>query len=306
MTCLVTRQSYMALNVRSIDASVQDAQDIAGLRLVERSNTRALLTSNTCHAELILHHAPENAARCIGLEASTAAAVDEAAGRLRGAGLRVLSERPSLPCIDRSVTFSTSEGHVFEVHTPMPATQPRRYAGPGIHPRRIDHVNLAANDPWAIFTELDRGIGLKLSERTTGNELMWLRAADGRHHTVGIVKSRSGIHHFCWEFAQFNDFMRLGDVLDAQDRLLAWGPGRHGAGDNLFAYYVDVSGFMVECSAEMEVIDDARGFEPRVTDIPPDLSNVKVVNRWGMLPPRPWMEHHSAFAPWAQPESLAS
>jgi catechol 2,3-dioxygenase-like lactoylglutathione lyase family enzyme len=306
MTAIVNCQSYMALNVKDLDAAVADAQDVMGLRLVERTDNRALLTSNARHAEMVLHRAGENSARCVGLEAPGAAAVDEAIARLRREGLAILSERPSLPCIERAVTFATREGHVIEVHTPMPADQPRRYAGPGIHPRRIDHCNLTCSDPQQVYGELNRTIGLKLTERTGGCELMWLRAGDGRHHTVGLAKGRTGLHHLCWEFAQFTDFMRLGDVLDAHDRLLVWGPGRHGAGDNLFAYYVDPAGFLIECSAEMEVIDDANGFEPRVTDIPPDLSNPKVVNRWGALPPLAWIQHHSDFAKVEQATALAS
>jgi catechol 2,3-dioxygenase-like lactoylglutathione lyase family enzyme len=296
MTALVNCQSYMALNVKDIDACIADAQNVAGLRLVERSQDQALLTSNTRRAELILHSAHENSAGCIGLEAPSAEAVAETARCVRKEGLRVLSEQPSLPCIEHAVTFATSEGHVFEVHTAMPHDQPRRYPGPGIHPRRIDHVNLGCADPQKTFDELHRTIGLKLSERTGGCELMWARAGDGRHHTVAFAKGKPGLHHFCWEFAQFSDFMRLGDVLDTYDRLLVWGPGRHGAGDNLFAYYVDPAGFLVECSSEMEVIDDSQGFEPRVIDVPPDLSNPKVVNRWGALPPLAWIQHHSDFA----------
>jgi hypothetical protein len=305
MKPLATRQSYMALNVQDLDACVKDAIDIAGLQLVERTAAHAILTSNASHAELVLHRAAENAARCVGLEASGAAAVDQAVASIRGAGLRILSEKPSLECIARSVTFATSEGHVIEVHTPMPETQRRRYPGPGIHPKRIDHVNLAAVDPWATHIELEKAIGLKLSERTTHNELIWMRAADNRHHTVGIAKShRAGLHHYCWEFAQFNDFMRLGDVLDSEDRMMVWGPGRHGAGDNLFTYYVDPAGFLVECSSEMEIMED--GAPPRVVDAPPDLSNARLVNRWGTLPPRAWLEHHSNFARWDEAYSMAS
>lgn len=296
MTPLVNCQSYISLNVKDLDACVADAQNVAGLRLVELTQKRALLTTNTRHAELILHSASENSAKCIGLEARSAESVAETTRRVRKEGLRLLSERPSLPCIEHAVTFATSEGHVFEVHTSMPHDQPRRYPGPGIHPRRACHVNLACLDPQKTYNELNRTVGLKLSERTGGCELMWARAADGRHHTVGFAKGKSGLHHFCWEFAQFSDFMRLGDVLDCYDRLLVWGPGRHGAGDNLFSYYVDTAGFLVECSAEMEVIDDSQGFEPRVIDVPPDLSNPKVVNRWGALPPPAWIQHHSDFA----------
>lgn len=295
MTAIVNCQSYMALNVENLDASISDAQQVAGLSLVERTERRALLTSNSRHAELVLYSASENAARCVGLEAPTSEAVAEATRRVRKEGLRIISERPSLPCIKKSMTFATSEGHVIEVHTPMPLDRPRRYPGPGVHPRRIDHTNLACIDPQKTYDELHRTLGFKLSERTGGCELMWARAGDGRHHTLGLAKGKSGLHHFSWEFAQFNDFMRLGDVLDTFDRMLVWGPGRHGAGDNLFAYYVDPAGFLVECSAEMEVIDDAMGFEPRVIDVPADLSNPKVVNRWGALPPQAWIQHHSNF-----------
>jgi catechol 2,3-dioxygenase len=306
MTSLVSCQSYMALNVVDIDASVRDAQDVIGLSLVDRTAERALLTSNTRRAELVLYRSKEDAARCVGLQALDALAVDEAAKRIKKEGLRILTDRPSMDCIERSVTFATSEGHVIEVHTAVPNDQPIRHVGPGIHPRRIDHVNLAASDPLKIFNELNRTLGLKLSERTGGCELMWLRAADRRHHTVGLAKSKTGVHHYCWELAQFNDFMRLGDVLDALDRVFVWGPGRHGAGDNLFAYYIDPAGFLVECSSEMEVIDDSAGFEPRVTDVPPDLSNIKVVNRWGAAPPLQWIQHHSTFAAISNVEGLPS
>ncbi|MGO4666942.1 VOC family protein [Bosea sp. 2RAB26] len=297
MTPLVTRQSYMALNVEDLDACVRDAESVLGLRIVDYHDGRAVLTATGRRAELMLHQASGNAARTVGLEALDGDAVEAAASRASAVGLAVLSREPSLPCIERSVTFTTSDGHVFEVHTPMPADQPRRYAGAGIHPRGICHVNLTSPDPWRIYGELHETLGLKISERTSGCELVWLRAADGRHHTVGIVKgARPGIHHYAWEFAQFNDFMRLGDVLDALDRVVVWGPGRHGAGDNLFAYYLDPAGFMVECSSEMEVIANDTGYEPKVADIDADLTNIKVVNRWGAPPPRPWIQHHTDFA----------
>lgn len=295
MTALIYRLGYVALNVTDLDAAVADTQLIAGARLARQDDARAILTSNRRHAELVLYRAAANEVRAIGLEASSAAAVDEVAARARAAGLRIVSETPSLPVIARSVTFAGSEGHVFEVHTAMPEDQPRRYAGAGIHPRYLDHVNLSSVDPEATAEELCAVLGLVLSERTAGFELMWLRAGDGRHHTVGIARGQSGLHHYSWEFSDFGDFKRLGDTLDAGNRNIVWGPGRHGAGDNLFAYYLDHAGFLVETTAEMEVIGDA-GRPPTVTDVGENLSNYKVVNRWGALPPRQWIEHFNTFA----------
>ncbi|MCG5236172.1 VOC family protein [Xanthobacter oligotrophicus] len=305
MTSLVNRLGYVALNVTDLDAAIADATSITGLSLVERNADSAQLTSNRQHAELVLHRAGQDAVRAIGLEAPGAAEVQEAAARARRLGWNIIAEHPSLAGISHAVTIVSAEGHVLEIHTPLPEDQPRRHDGPGIHPRRLCHVNLASQDPAALADLLAQTLGLRLSERTEGCELMWMRASDGRHHTVGIAKSaQPGLHHFAWEFAQFSDFMRLGDLLDTQDRLMVWGPGRHGCGDNLFSYYVDRAGFMVECSAEMEVILDDR--PPSVISCPPDLSNIKVVNRWGAPPPRDWIEHMSTFAAPGGPIALAS
>lgn len=297
MEPLVHRLGYVALNVSDLEGAVEDAQLIAGAALVEQTADRALLTSNARHAELILHRADHSSLRCIGLETLDAANVDEVARRAREAGLRIVSEAPSLPVIERAVSVAFPEGHVIEVHTPMPRDRARRYAGPGIHPRYLDHANLTAADPAASATAMMQVLGLKLSERTEGWELAWMRAGDGRHHTIGIAKSPQGggLHHYSWEFADFADFKRLGDVLDAQDRTLVWGPGRHGAGDNIFAYYVDAAGFLVENTAEMEIIADPH-FQPRIVDPGENLSNFKVVNRWGQLPSQDWMNHFNACA----------
>ena len=291
----VQRLGYIAMNVVELEACADDACTIMGLATVERSNDRVLLTSNTRRAEWILHRATENRFRSIGLEAVDAQAVGEAEERAERAGLAILARRPSLDCIERAVTFATSEGHVFEVHTPMPRDQKQRHNGPGIHPRCVDHVNLAAADPQQTCRELTDALGLRTSDMTTGHEITWLRAADGRHHTVGVIKGRSGMHHVSWEFAEFSDFRRLGDILDASDRCIVWGPGRHGAGDNIFAYYVDAGGFLIECTAEMEIIDDP-GFQPRIVDPGENLSNYRLVNRWGQLPPARWLQHHDDFA----------
>lgn len=297
MEPLVHRLGYVALNVSDLDGAVADARNITGAALVDLTKDRALLSSNARHAELILHGAADSSLRAIGLETLDPAHVDEVQRRARAAGLRIVSETPSLAAIERAVTVAFPEGHVVEVHTPMPRDRQPRYVGPGIHPRCLDHVNLIARDPATSSQLMMQVLGLKLSERTLGWELAWMRAGDGRHHSVAFVKSDSGggIHHYSWEFADFADFKRLGDALDSQDRTLAWGPGRHGAGDNIFAYYVDAAGFLVETTAEMEIIADPN-FQTRIVEPGENLSNYKVVNRWGQLPSQAWLNHFNACA----------
>ena len=42
------------------------------------------------------------------------------------------------------------------------------------------------------------------------------------------------------------ELARLADALGRDGRGLAWGPGRHGAGDNVATYHTDPSGVPIE------------------------------------------------------------
>lgn len=299
MRPLVQRLGYVAVNAVDPKKVAQDTANIVGARIVEENDDKILMSSNQRHAEFVINRAKTDSFKACGLEAINADAVDEVRKRCDAAGLAIVTTQPSLSCIEKSVTFRTSEGHVVEVHTPMPLDQPHRYHGPGAHPKCIDHVNFIAGDPEKWSLEMQQACGLLLSERTTGHEISWLRAADGRHHTIAAVKGKGGgLHHISWEFNSFQDFKAISDNLIPQERRLVWGPGRHGAGDNLFLYYVDAAGFLIECIAEMEVIHDESA-EPRVVDPGENLSNWKVVNQWGALPPIEWVEYFTPLDPGA-------
>jgi hypothetical protein len=296
MRPLVQRLSYVAVTSTDPDRLAQDVINIIGARIVGHRHGNILMSSNERHAEFVIQKGAQDVLARTGLEAVSADAVDAVKARAEAAGLRILSTTPSLPVIGKSVTFATSEEHVYEVHTPMPLDRPLRYLGPGAHPKCIDHVNFTAADPAKWATEMHASCGFLLSQRTSGHEISWMRAADGRHHTIAAVKSNSGgVHHISWEFNAFEDFKKLGDALICEERRLVWGPGRHGAGDNLFLYFKAPGGFLFECIAEMEVIFDEE-MPPRVVDPGEGLSNWKVVNQWGALPPREWIEHHTALA----------
>ena len=295
MRPLVQRIGHVTLGVPDPAAAAEDAVAMLGLRIVEAGDGRMVLSSNDRSAELVFNHAERSEIQICGLEAVSAAAVDAVRARCENAKLEILSDLPSLSGVERAVTFATSEGHVFEVHTPLPSSASERLAAPGLRARSLDHINVTAEDPERFTREMNTGCGLLLSQRSSGYEISWMRAGNYRHHTVAVVKSRTGVHHISWEFASFQDFRTVADGLASRDRRIVWGPGRHGPGDNLFIYYRDVSGFMTECIAEMEVIldDDQPAI---VVDPGENLSNYKVVNQWGALPPQDWIDHHTPFA----------
>ena len=297
MSYLVNAIGHVQLNVVDIEACVRDATEILGLRVTHRSVAQVWLSSNGRAAELVLHRADRNAVKLVAFEAMTADDVAEVASRISDVGGIVCSTAPSLPCAEAGVTFSTAEGLMFEIHTPLPDTLvDRRYVTSGVGPNRMDHVNITSPDPVRTREQLEHAFGLRLSERMVDDSLSWMRGGNRQHHILGIVRGDAGLHHYSFELSSFDDYRRLGDVLDIAGKELIWGPGRHRPGDNLFAYYLDASGCMVELSNGMSLVGDDRIFVPHVITQLTRPDNVRAMNVWGPPAPLPWREHRFGFA----------
>lgn len=297
MTHLVHAIGHMKVNVTDLQAVTRDATEILGLHVTHRSQDQIWLSANGRAAELVLVQAGENSAHTIGLEALSSDDVAEAASRIEKAGCRILSREPSLDCIAASVTFATPEGLRFEIHTPIRNTiYGRRYPTTGVGPSRIDHINIISPDPATTRIQLEAIAGMKLSERMVNDALSWMYGGNRQHHILGLVKGKVGLHHVSFEFPEFAQYAKLGDILDTFDKQLMWGPGRHRPGDNTYAYYTDASGMMIECSGPMAQVADDADFVPRVITNLERPANVRDMNVWGTPAPIEWREHHFPFA----------
>lgn len=296
MSYLVHAIGHLKINTSVTEAVVREATGILGLHVTYADQNQTWLSSNGRAAELVLLRSHENATFTIGLEALTGEAVREAEARVHGAGCRVLSRDPSLDCMAAGVTFATPEGLRFEIHTPIrDAIHDRRHPSHGVGPSRMDHLNLMTPDPAATRRQLEHIGGLRLSERMVDDSLSWMYGGNRQHHIIGIVRGEAGIHHYSFELREFSDYLKLGDLLDRFDKQMLWGPGRHRPGDNTYAYYLDPSGAMVECSGAMASIADDEAFEaPVITELERP-GNVRRMNVWGTPAPPEWRHHRFPF-----------
>ena len=97
---------------------------------------------------------------------------------------------------------------------------------------------------------------LKVSDRIGTDAAFFLRF-NTDHHGVAVFKSdKTAIHHHAWQTQNITDLGRLGDRLARRGARLAWGPVRHGAGDNIACYYVEPSGAVIELYTDLESIYD--------------------------------------------------
>lgn len=281
MTHLIRQMGYVVIATPDPDGSARDLADMTGVRISHRGTDAVYVSSNARFCDVAYLRENRSGIRAVGLEAIDEAAVDEVYRRAKSEGLTILADSPLLSKVKRAVRFATPFGPIIEVHTPIARDDVAPAAGNSRRVRRLEHVNLRASDPKGFHDLATRLLGLRLSDRTTNFERAWYRCADGFHHTFACGPG-SGLHHYAFDAHGLYDLAGVADALVAKGRNLLWGIGRHGPGNNLFSYYLDPNGCVVEVSFGLERIDNDAIYEPGNWEF---NSSSNVLDRWGSQPP---------------------
>lgn len=281
MSHLIRQIGAVTLATPDPEGASQDLCEIVGLKVTGRRGAAWFLSANERSFEVVYARHPRPGVVAVGLEAMDGAAVDEAYRRVQAERLTVIDDRPLWPGVAKGFRFKTAFGPIFEVHTPVPRGLPPRHIGPGSRPRRFEHVNLRVTDTHGFRDLLTTLLGMRISDRTTNDELVWYRAWDGYHHAIAAGQG-DGLHHYAFDAHAVEDLVGIADTLALKGRTLLWGPGRHGAGDNIFTYYLDPNGCAVETSVGLVRIDNDDMYEPRTWSLGPES---KVRNLWGSPSP---------------------
>ncbi len=147
-------------------------------------------------------------------------------------------------------------------------------------PERLAHVNLNSTDVDRSAAFYEKALGFKLTDRSAA---MAFVRCNSDHHAVVIASAKvNGLNHVAFLMPTWEGVMRgAGRMIDA-GYPIAWGVGRHGPGDNVFAYFIDPVGTVIEYTAEVLQVDDdyvVRGPEHWVW--PPGRTD-----QWGIAPPK--------------------
>ena len=152
---------------------------------------------------------------------------------------------------------------------------------------RLQHVVVASREIDPLLPLYTEGLGFEISDRVEdGNKeatACFLRS-DPEHHSFGVfAASDSRLDHHSYETDNWDDIRDWADHLSGIHVELAWGPGRHGPGNNLFLMFDDPDGNKIEISAEIERIENGR---------PMGLweHNERTLNLWG----RGWLRKEPA------------
>jgi catechol 2,3-dioxygenase-like lactoylglutathione lyase family enzyme len=292
MSELIKRMAHVALRVPDLDASVGWATTVMGMREVTREGGTSYLTHADCHHSLQLIADDRSALDHIAMEAHDEATLDLLIARLREHEVTIVSETPEELGIERAVRFLGPEGHVIEVFTGMTQAGPI-HTGRGVQPRKFGHPTLTCPDIGPTRTFFEEVLEFRLSDEIGDGVLAFLRC-NADHHGIGLQKGEPGLNHYAWEVESLAILGQLGETLARNDGRFIWGPGRHGAGENLFTYHFDPAGCVVEYYADLYKVWDERSYVPGHWS----LDDNRGENLWG---PRTPPELMHAATPLAEP-----
>jgi len=122
-------------------------------------------------------------------------------------------------------------------------------------PRKLSHVVLNTTEPAILEEFYVNGLGFRVVDRTSRMSFI---NCNTDHHSVAIVPSQHNtLNHIAFEMPSFDAVMRgIGRLRDAGFEI-GWGVGRHGPGNNIFAYFAGIEGLPLEYTAEVQQIDQS-------------------------------------------------
>ena len=119
-------------------------------------------------------------------------------------------------------------------------------------PVQLTHVVLNSADAEASARIAEQALGFRVSDRTRG--MVFVRCNDSHHSTAFARAGFSSLNHVAFEMEDVDAVMRGIGRLRDHGHVPAWGPGRHGPGANVFAYFVAPFGPVVEFSTAVEKV----------------------------------------------------
>jgi 2,3-dihydroxy-p-cumate/2,3-dihydroxybenzoate 3,4-dioxygenase len=138
---------------------------------------------------------------------------------------------------------------------------------------RLSHVVLHSPNVAAAVAFYSDTLGFRVSD-WLGGFMCFLRC-DRAHHRLAFLPGPPALNHIAFDMRSVDEMMSGIARLAQKGVKPTWGPGRHTAGDNTFAYFATPSGVGVEYTAELELVDDAT-WKPTVYEMTPE-----VTDRWG-------------------------
>lgn len=249
----------MTIKLRSIELIVENSAaaaefltDIWGMAPAEVRGTTQYLRGSGPHAYLVaLEQGGQPSVRSVTFVCSA----DDVHGiqqRVAASDLNATPTRSEDPGGGEGLIVELPEGEIFRFLANAAEVEP--IDGQDDLPVQLTHVVLNSADAEASGRIAETVLGFRVSDRTKG--MVFVRCNDSHHSTAFARAGFSSLNHIAFEMQDVDAVMRGIGRLRDHGMAPAWGPGRHGPGANVFAYFIAPFGPVVEFSTAVEKIPD--------------------------------------------------
>jgi catechol 2,3-dioxygenase-like lactoylglutathione lyase family enzyme len=286
---------HVALRTTAYEESLRFYTQEWGLERVDNGEDQGqayLRGTGPEHHVLALHRSDYNGIDHISFAVQTPKDVEAWADHVQREGFRIVVDperRPQALGGGYGVRFLDLEGRVIEVSAEVASVAPRSVDQP--IPYKLAHVVLNTTDIDAACAFYTEYLGFKISDWSE-HQMVFLRCNRDHHNVAFNQGPWTSPNHVAYELPSVDHYMRgIGRLKHAGIEPL-WGPGRHGPGNNTFAYFSDPAGLVPEYTSEVLEIDDEE-YLPRVWNRVADQSDL-----WGTAgPPSENTRDHMAGTP---------
>ena len=145
---------------------------------------------------------------------------------------------------------------------------------------RLSHVNINTADVDGLAQFYVDVLGMKLTDRS---KVMAFLRCNSDHHVVVLAQAPvEGLNHIAFLLPELEGVMFASGRLRDHGFEMGWGVGRHGPGNNVFSYFIDPLGYVVEYTADVLQVDDTYRI-----GTPSDWTWPKGrTDQWGIAPPK--------------------
>lgn len=232
-------------------------------------------------------------------------AVDEAAEKLAALGVPIISPPGYLDEAGSGygLRFLDPEGRCIElsawveIHTST-------WSKKNVDPIKLNHVVLNTVDIDKAVDFYTKVLGFKVTDWSE-HQMVFLRCNKNHHSIAFNQASHASVNHIAYEVDNVDEVMRGISNVRAAGYQELWGPGRHGPGDNIFCYFQDPGGFVMEYTCYLVTIENEAEWRALIWKRVPHL-----MDQWGLAgPPSPETRAAMAGEPdegWAAKEVIIS
>lgn len=274
----VNRILSVSLGVRDLGVSETFYEKVWGLRRTHAENGKTYFSAiGSDHHVISLSQTGLPTLLNVRFGAPSREAVQALYDHACGLGIEIIHPLMTFAPADGGgfgFSIKAPEGQLLSIVTESTVRVPEHLDAA---PTKLSHIvfNAARIEQMTeFFIDI---LGFRLSDETA--PMKFIRCS-ADHHSVALAKGDGpSINHIAFEMQDLDALMSGSGRLRREGYKIEWGVGRHGPGNNIFSYFIEPNGFVVEYTTGMQQIDEAI-YKPETAAYWSSFPNRPC--RWGM------------------------